>query len=68
MVFGYWREDPASPASRYQFAAFAQVLGTLTPTVPAATYDGTAVGAYVEKDPSAAVRLGGKGNSPPTSN
>lgn len=56
MVFGYWRENPASPAGPYQFTPFADVIGTPTTTVAAgATYDGTAVGAYVEKDPSTAV-------------
>ena len=54
MVFGYWREDPSSPAGVYQFEAFAQAFETTT-DVPTATYDGTAVGAYAEKDPSEAV-------------
>ena len=57
MVFGYWREDPASPAGVYKFDVFAAVIGD-EGTVPAnitATYDGTAVGAYAEKDPGTAV-------------
>ena len=59
MVFGYWREDPASPAGVYQYSVFAEVeAATGAQAVPgtfSATYDGTAVGAYVEKDPGAAV-------------
>ena len=57
MVFGYWREDPASPSGVYKFDVFADVIGT-PGTVPAditANYDGTAVGAYAEKDPGTAV-------------
>ena len=62
MVFGYWREDPTSPAAGYDFGVFADVVGAVTdsdtftpPTSPAfvsATYDGVAVGAYVEQDPN----------------
>lgn len=55
MVFGYWREDPTSPAADYQVRAFAQVLNTAARTVDTsftATYDGTAVGMYVEQDPN----------------
>ena len=60
MVFGYWREDPASAAGVYQYEVFAQALPEATtfslPTgITTVYYDGTAVGAYVEKDPSAAV-------------
>ena len=56
MVFGYWREDPASPAGVYKFDVFADVIGTEgTHTAITATYDGTAVGAYAERDPGAAV-------------
>ena len=56
MMFGYWREDPTSPAGKYQFETFAEVVapsafsGSVT-----AFYEGIAVGAYVEKDPNAAV-------------
>ena len=55
MKFGYWREDPVSPAGTYRFQAFAEIEGADASGVPTATYDGTAVGSYVEKDPSAAV-------------
>ena len=58
MVFGYWREDPASPSGVYKFDVFADVIGTQEGTVPnniTANYDGTAVGAYAEKDPGTAV-------------
>ena len=54
MVFGYWREDPVNAAGVYQFNRFAQVFGGAA-TFPAnvtATYDGVAVGAYVEHDPN----------------
>ena len=57
MVFGYWREDPAGPSGLYKFDVFADVIGT-NGTVPSditATYDGTAVGAYAEKDPGTPV-------------
>ena len=57
MVFGYWREDPESPASPYDDGAigvFAQAFdGTGSLTVPdpiEATYRGTAVGMYVEQE------------------
>ena len=57
MVFGYWREDPISPASPYDDGAigvFAQAFtGTGTLDVPGtinATYHGTAVGMYVEQE------------------
>ena len=57
-MFGYWREDPTSPAGTYQFKTFAQVVGG-SPSFPSGvdpvTYEGIAVGAYVEKDPNAAV-------------
>ena len=59
MVFGYWREDPTSPAADYQVRAFAEVIiapggqaQTTVPTTFTATYDGTAVGMYVEQDPN----------------
>ena len=55
MVFGYWREDPVSPAGQYRFEVFARIVGTVVTTVPTATYDGIAVGGYAEKDPTAAV-------------
>ena len=68
MVFGYWREDPTSAAADYQVGVFAQAFtdnvdaatdgdGTSRP-IPdnfTATYDGTAVGMYVEQDPNNAV-------------
>ena len=57
MVFGYWREDPRSPASPYDSGAigvFADaVSGAGTQALPAtinATYRGTAVGMYVEQE------------------
>ena len=57
MVFGYWREDPKSPASPYDDGAigvFAQVFeGTGSLALPgtiSATYRGTAVGMYVEQE------------------
>lgn len=59
MMFGYWREDPTSAAAGYEFGVFADAVGTgagATFTAPAdfvsATYDGVAVGAYVEQDPN----------------
>ena len=57
MEFGYWREDPTSAAGIYRFGVFAEVTapdGAPTGAFPAfgATYDGTAVGAYVEQDPN----------------
>lgn len=60
MVFGYWREDPTSAAGVYQFKVFAEAeAGAPTVTFPSAvtatsplTYDGVAVGAYVEQDPN----------------
>ena len=58
LMFGYWREDPTSPAGAYQFETFAQVVGgsAIFPSVvDPVTYEGIAVGAYVEKDPNAAV-------------
>ena len=63
MVFGYWREDPESPASPYDDGAigvFANVVeggGSLalpTGTINA-TYRGTAVGMYVEQELSEAI-------------
>ena len=57
MVFGYWREDPKSPASPYDDGAigvFADaVAGAASLALPAtinATYRGTAVGMYVEQE------------------
>ena len=57
MVFGYWREDPTSPAADYEVGVFAKAFGTGTsPTAPiTAMYDGTAVGMYVEQDPTNSV-------------
>ena len=57
MVFGYWRQDPVSPASPYQFHVFADAVGgggTIAANVTA-VYDGLAVGSYAERDPGAAV-------------
>ena len=57
MVFGFWRQNPASPASPYQFHVFADAEGG-DGTIPAditAVYDGLAVGGYAERDPGAAV-------------
>ena len=58
MVFGYWREDPKSPASPYDSGAigvFADVVNHSTsvavPGTFIATYRGTAVGLYVEQEP-----------------
>ena len=56
MVFGYWREDPTSPAADYNVGVFAQAFTPHTATDNiTATYDGTAVGMYVEQDPNNAV-------------
>ena len=60
MVYGYWREDPTSAASDYLVDVFAQAFNTNTgntsiPNSFTATYDGTAVGMYVEQDPNNAV-------------
>ena len=56
MVFGYWREDPTSSAGAYRFGVFAEVEAPDTaadiPSTFSATYDGVAVGAYVEQDPN----------------
>ena len=53
MIFGYWREDPSSPAGDYDVVVFAQAFGTeRTVTGLTARYDGTAVGMYVEQDPN----------------
>ena len=61
MVFGYWREDPRSAASNPKFRVFAEATvdpanPTTTLSLPTgnvtATYDGVAVGAYVEQDPT----------------
>ena len=60
MVFGYWREDPTSAAADYQVDVFAEAFDTtdsqavVTADITA-TYDGTAVGMYVEQDPNNAV-------------
>ena len=60
MAFGYWREDPTSPAADYKVGVFAQAFRAAdSATIPTggvtATYDGTAVGMYVEQDPNDAV-------------
>ena len=60
MVFGFWREDPTSAAANYQVGVFAEAPSDSTsqalPTADfTATYDGTAVGMYVEQDPNNAV-------------
>ena len=63
MVFGYWREDPTSAAADYEVAVFAQAfdhedttigtdMSTAVPDSFTASYDGTAVGMYVEQDPT----------------
>ena len=60
MMFGYWREDPTSPAGQPRFGVFADAMGTDAPTTDfthpdnfgSVTYDGEAVGAYVEQDPN----------------
>ena len=63
MVFGYWREDPTSAAADYEVGVFAQAfdhedtavstdMSTDAPASFTATYDGTAVGMYVEQDPT----------------
>ena len=60
MVFGYWREDPRSPAAGYRVGVFAdavEIAGNASQDAPGsatvkATYDGTAVGMYVEQDPT----------------
>ena len=59
MAFGYWREDPTSPAADYNVGVFAQVFSVSDsadiPSNITAMYDGTAVGMYVEQDPNNAV-------------
>ena len=62
MVFGYWREDPKSPASPYDSGAigvFADAINhTTSVAVPAtftATYRGKAVGLYVEQEQTDAI-------------
>ena len=57
MVFGYWREDPRSPASPYRADVFAEVFSTsgMSQALPGesdiyAEYDGIAVGMYVEQE------------------
>ena len=61
MVFGYWREDPTSAAADYKVGVFAQAfnddtnataLDPLPSGTTTVTYDGTAVGMYVEQDPT----------------
>ena len=59
MMFGYWREDPTSPAGQPRFGVFADAMGTDARTTfnppdnfVSATYDGEAVGAYAEQDPN----------------
>ena len=57
MVFGYWREDPKSAASQPKFNVFAKAFnGDRPASLPTgdidATYDGKAVGVYVEQDPT----------------
>ena len=56
MVFGYWREDPTSAAAPYVVGVFAEAFNggspQALPSTLTATYDGTAVGMYVEQDPN----------------
>lgn len=53
MVFGFWREDPTSAAADYNVGVFAQAFGGMADSaVITATYDGIAVGMYVEQDPN----------------
>ena len=66
MVFGYWREDPTSAAGVYQFKVFAEAVEAEAGSISQSeaynftdvtkasplTYDGVAVGAYVEQDPN----------------
>ena len=56
MVFGYWREDPTSAAAGYRVGVFGEAFNDGSPqSLPGtitATYDGTAVGMYVEQDPT----------------
>ena len=57
MVFGFWREDPTSVAAAYEVDVFAQAFNNATNSQAlsgtiTATYDGTAVGMYVEQDPT----------------
>ena len=56
MAFGYWREDPTNAAGAYQFNVFAEAFASASAVTAGftgtATYDGIAVGAYVEHDPN----------------
>lgn len=56
MQFGFWRENPRGAAANYHVGVFAEAInGGATATFPSgatATYDGTAVGMYVEHDPN----------------
>ena len=54
MVFGWWKSTPDSATGTYEFDAFMQTVGpwngSNNPTATGmATYDGPAVGAYVEQ-------------------
>ena len=59
MVFGYWLETPNSAVATPDFGVFAKAHNlTDSQAVPAnitASYDGTAVGVYAEKDPNEAL-------------
>ena len=49
MIFGWWKNTPESATGTYDFDAFMQTSATPIPASGTATYDGPAVGAYVEQ-------------------
>ena len=59
MVFGYWLEVPKSEVATPEFGVFAEAINENSPqNLPStikASYDGTAVGVYAEKDPNEAL-------------
>ena len=59
MVFGYWLETPNSAVATPDFGVFAKAHNLTgsqpVPNYITASYDGTAVGVYAEKDPNEAL-------------
>ena len=57
MIFGWWKEEPASASGDYDFGLFAEAVvrtgaSNEVPSGLTATYDGIAGGMYVEQDPN----------------